>query len=252
MVFERLRKGETNSYFVTKYKSFDRLYNLNDEAESVFEFAFGMTFGKTGEHREYRTGGQNRRKNGELFINTFQGKLAEFGIYRFFHEKNLAPTKPDLGMWEKGIWDSVDLIINDKKINVKSAAFFSSLLLLETNDWDLEAKYIPNKVSGNDIYDYFVLTRVKPDGKGIMRSHKLFYSDIVEKDKLKNIILDEKWLFDIVGFCTRDEIKSLIEIGFILPQNALLNGKTKMDAENYYCQAGDMHSCNELVNLLSQ
>lgn len=251
MAFEKLKKGEGNSFFITKYKNFEPLYDLSDKAELVFEFAFEMTFGKTGEHREYRTGGQTRRKNGELFINTFQGKLAEFGVYKFFSEKKFALTKPELGMWKRGVWDSVDLIINSKKINVKSVAFFSSLLLLERDDWDSEAKYIPNKESGDDTYDYFILTRIKPDGKGIMRSHKLFYSDKVEKEKLKKIILGEKWMFDIVGFCTRDEIKSVIEQEFILPQNALLNGKTKMDAENYYCQAGDMGKTNDLVSLLS-
>ena len=32
----------------------------------------------------------------------------------------------------------------------------------------------------------------------------------------------------------------------IIPQNAFLNGRTKMDAENYYFQTGNMHSINEL------
>lgn len=36
-----------------------------------------MSYG-TGEHRN---GGELNRKNGEIFINTFQGKLAELAVY---------------------------------------------------------------------------------------------------------------------------------------------------------------------------
>lgn len=250
MTFEKLRKGEDNFFFITKYKNFEALYDLSDKAELVFEFAFGMTFGKTGEHREYRTGGQTRRKNGELFINTFQGKLAEFGVHRYFNEKGITLKEPDLEKWGKGVWDDSDLSINNKKINVKSAASFSNLLLLETKDWNSKGNYIPNIDKGSSHYDFFILTRIEPDGKGIMKKERLFFANEVEKEVLKKIILSQKWKFDIAGFISLEQLQKLIAEEYILPQNSLLNGKVKMDAENYYCQSGDMQTINQLVELL--
>ena len=50
---------------------------------------------------------------------------------------------------------------------------------------------------------------------------------------------------------TEDHLKHLISNGFIIPQNAMLNGWMKMDASNYYCQAGDLKSINELIIFLS-
>jgi len=48
------------------------------------------------------------------------------------------------------------------------------------------------------------------------------------------------WYYDIPGYCTLLTLKYIINEGYILPQNALLNGKTKMDAENYYIQSGSL------------
>ena len=45
-------------------------------------------------------------------------------------------------------------------------------------------------------------------------------------------------------------LKYLIEKNFVLPQNSLLNGKTKMDSENFYCQLGGMKNIASLPNLL--
>jgi hypothetical protein len=36
----------------------------------------------------------------------------------------------------------------------------------------------------------------------------------------------------------------------VIPQNALLNGKIKMDANNYYVQSGDLYSLEGLIREL--
>ena len=125
MAFSKLEEREPNSYFISKSRSFSSLIDLSDHVKSVFDFAFSMTFGKEGEHRDHRTGGQLNRKNGEIFINAFQGKLVEFGLHKYFTENGFEIDLPDIGLWKKGIWDDVDLEINKHKINVKSAAFLS-------------------------------------------------------------------------------------------------------------------------------
>lgn len=44
----------------------------------------------------------------------------------------------------------------------------------------------------------------------------------------------------------------MINHGYIIPQNAMLNGSTRMDAENYYAQAGDMSGIGRLCEKLKE
>ena len=44
---------------------------------------------------------------------------------------------------------------------------------------------------------------------------------------------------DIPGFVQFEELLKIIQQKQILPQNAFLNGRTKMDAENYYVLSKD-------------
>lgn len=252
MEFNRLKLEDENKYFITSKRNFQSIYDLSDKVNEVFDFAYGMTFGKKGQHRENRSNGDARRKNGEIFINAFQGKLAEFGTHKYFSNICYLLKEPELQIWGKGKWDDVDLQIGDKKINIKSVVHFSNLLLLEKEDWDENGLYVPNinKEIGSK-YDFFILTRLMPDGKSVMRNSKLFYSDYVDEDVLRNIILSNKWIFDIAGFIKNSEIKKIIKDKYIIPKKSLLNGKIQMDTDNYYCQAGDMHPINEIINELT-
>ena len=120
-----------------------------------------MTFGKSGEHRKYRSGGSHLRKNGEIFCDTFQGKLAEFFVYKELTSMGINCPKTCIEKWGLGTRDDDDFSINNTSINIKSMAFFSNLLLLKTKDWDISGKYIPN----SKYYDYFVVVRIKPELK---------------------------------------------------------------------------------------
>lgn len=250
MSFKKLTQSGSN-FLINNSRGFARTCDLGDYVPRVFDFAFGMTFGNAGEHRNHRTGGQAGRKNGELFINTFQGKLAEFGIHQYLRANDIITAEPDLGMWALGRWDDSDLVVNGIKINVKSAAHFSNLLLLETGDWTGDGLYIPNNQTEQEAYSFFILSRIKPDGKKLMRDNRLMFSNTVEEQTLRNIITEQRWEFDIAGFINRDELRELIRLQYILPQNSLLNGKTSMDAENYYCQSGDMHPIGDIIPLLN-
>ena len=118
--------------------------------------------------------------------------------------------------------------------------------MLETKDWNNEGFYLPN----NAQYDLTILVRVKPDGEKLLKSQKLLYADFCKKEQLKLLIKKEKWQCDIPGFVTLDDLKYIINNNFILPQNSYLNGTTKMDAENYYIQAGDLININQIKNEL--
>jgi|TARA_Y100000310_G_scaffold232543_1_gene235382 hypothetical protein len=259
-MFNRLehKKNRVNGelrdcYFWTSTRVFDPLFEFpKNVIGRVFDFSYGMTFGQEGEHREYRSGGTHKRENGELFINTFQGKLTEFGLHQTLNEQGIETSEPDLSKWEKGKWDTVDLMVDNTKLNVKSTKFKGNLLLLETKDWDKDGGYIPNKESGDNYYDFFILTRVSPDGESLMKKQRLYYSNTIHKGRvyLRKLILGEKWKIDIAGFVTQDDIVYVINNDYILPQGSYLNRFTRMDAENYYVQSGDMKKMDELIKIL--
>lgn len=239
-----------NNYQITTTKPFCSLFTLNEFVDKVFEFSFGMSFGNVGEHRSSRTGGILKRRKGELFINTFQGKMCEFGIYKYLRSINIQIEEPNMDLWKLGVWDDVDLELNSLKINIKSASYFSNLLLLEKQDWDINGEYIPNIGLKSSSYDLFVLTRLKPNSKNIMTSRRLFYIDQIDKKYLYDLIIPQVWEFDIAGFIYHSDLIEIIRNQQVLPQNSMLNSYTKIDADNYYCQSGDLRGLNEFKEIL--
>ena len=242
MSFNKLKNGYSpRAKFFTSVKSFSPLSSLNKEdVKEAFDFAFEMAFGSTGEHRAHRSGGSHQRKPGEIFANTFQGKLCEFAIYETFIDK-FEINKPDLETYGLGKWDEFDFVINKKLISVKSTKSFGNLLLLETKDWNSDGEYIPS----NKKYDFTFLVRIKNDPETILRRVKKFYSLDEKKEELWDLFENNDWSFDIPGFISNEELCFLIKEGFIIYRGDYLNGKTRMDATNYYCQTGDMHNINE-------
>lgn len=231
-------------------KSFNGFPIAKDLLEEVKNFAYEMCFG-SGHHRTHRTGGQFNRKAGEQFCNTFQGKLAEVVLRNYFLQKGLDCGLPDFSVYGEGIWDDTDLIVNSKSISVKSAAFFSNLLLLESKDYDSQGNYLPNlNLGATASYDFYVLVRIQPDIKGLFKKERLMYSNDIPKSKIDEIINSQNWYYDIPGWISHEEFVSVIRDRNIIPQNALLNGKIRMDAENYYIQSGDMHNIDELSAIL--
>jgi hypothetical protein len=242
---------ENNNYFISNPKTFVGSPISEEEIIIVLNFAYEMCFGH-GHHRSHRTGGQYGRKGGEMFCNTFQGKLGEFVLYKHFKSRGLDLNEPDLGIYSKGVWDDTDLEINNKKINVKSVAYQSNLLLLETDDWNEKGQYIPNLLNGStSFYDYFILVRISPDIKKIFRAERLMYSNEIDKKIIEGLILKHKWSYDIAGYSTSEDVINAIKNGNILPQNSMLNLYTKMDANNYYIQSGDMKEIEYLINELN-
>jgi len=253
-MLSRLREEQNNAYYITKPVVYSKESEIsNEDIDQCFNFAHGMTFGAEGEHRDHRSGGRHKRKNGELFINTFQGKIAEFAFYRFLEKEGIDSERPDTSQYSLGIWDNYDLSVKECIINIKSTKHYGNLLLLETTDWNSEAEYIPNlEIDNNHNYDCFVFLRLSPDGEKLMKSQRFLYENSVSTNELKKLIKSVKWEYDIPGYITRELLKEAIKGNYILPQKAMLNGKTEMDAENYYIQAGDMMSIDKLIAQLKR
>lgn len=239
----------SNNYNVSNKRAFAGTSISTEVIETIIAFAYEMCFG-TGYHRDCRTGGQYERKSGEKFCNTFQGKLAESVLHDYFKSEGLDVKEPDFGIYKEGIWDDSDLEIQGKKINVKSATFQSNLLLLETKDWNKQGQYIPNLLLNNGsstAYDYFVLVRIEPDIKKLFKTERLLFSNEIDRKIIDDILFANDWHFDIAGYCTNADLITTIANDYVLPQNAMLNQFTKMDASNYYIQSGDMKCIKDLV-----
>lgn len=232
------------NYTINNRVNFDKDSTFKTETiKKCFDFAWDMTFGKEGEHRDHRSGGQYGRRNGEKFINTFQGKLAELAVYNKFHSHGIQLSDPDFDTYELGRWDDADFTYNDFNFSIKSTSFFGNLLLLETRDWNAEGKYIPN----DKIYNYHIMVRIKPDGKKLMKENSLMYSDTVDKEDLYNIISSKEWDYEVTGHISNNDLIEVIQNQNIIPQNATLHTYTRMDAENYYVQSGDLKNIDELI-----
>jgi len=243
----KLRR-DGNSYFITKKKPFSNTQIDKESILNSLDFSLKMSFGD-GFHREHRSGGTIIRNPVEIFSNTFQGKLSEYCVIDFFKKNGLTiDSSPDTSIHGKGVWDTTDLIYKSKKINIKSCAFFSNLVLLETKDWNDRGEYIPNLKTEFYTYDYFVLVRIKEDVKSFINIQNQQEKNLIESIKQK--IESKKFYYDIPGYFTSKTLKHIIEKGYVLPKNSLLNGKIRMDAENYYIQSGSLRKLDFLTNEL--
>ena len=242
----RLQKKDDVNFFIEKKKTFVPTNIRKEFIQTVTNFAYGMTFGKDGEHRSYRSGGTKKRKNGEIFCDTFQGKLAEFFVYQSLKNLGIDCSKPDLSQWNLGVWDDSDFSINGKSISVKSMAYFSNLLLLESKDLKNDGTYIPNQKQ----YDFFIVVRIKPDLKSIFRSNRILYSDNLELSRVNDLMTDLYFSADIPGYINLEMLQCAINDNLVLTKGSLLNGKTKMDAENYYVSSSDFLDFSDIKTKL--
>ncbi|MDR3597720.1 hypothetical protein [Clostridium sp.] len=242
-------------YIVNQKREYNALgifpYNI---LMKCFNFAYEMSFGEVGKHRERRSGGDKNRKNGEIFINVFQGKLAEHGMWNEFEKRNIKISSPDLSEYGLGEWDNFDLDVMGYKVAVKSTKYYGNLLLLEQKNWNSFGEYVPNISKGTSHNDFFLLIRIGPDGEKLMRENKFLYKNNINITELKEIIINEKniWSYDIAGFITHKELCEIIENENIIKKDSMLNIYTKMDADNYYVQAGDMRNIEELFKLINE
>ena len=247
----RLRE-ESGVFYIDQTSDFRPNGFLDKEDfELSLEFAYEMTFGNEGSHRNHRSGGQARRKNGEIFADALQGKLSEFAFYNLFEYSEVSIEPPDLRIMGLSEWDSADFVANGYKIAIKSTKHFGNLLLLEIKDWDDEGRYIPNINKGHSCYDFFVLERIRPDPAGILKEKKLYYSDEAGFEEIFSTFSDVRWEANLTGFISRGELVSeVIRKRQIIPKNSYLNKYTRMDADNYYVQACDLHPMSELVSAI--
>lgn len=246
LVFSRL-SNQRGTYYVTKKTPYQSNGTLKPQTvKLVFDFAYKMAFTDEGAHRRNRSGGSHKRRNAEIFANAFQGKIAECAACNLLFRLDQSIC-PDFSTHPLGEWDTVDLTVNGKEIAVKSTKHYGQLLLLETKDWNSNGQYVPNIGNGVSSYEYIILIRLKPSCEDILRKQRLLYLDSIDRDELFQLVSGQAWSYNYTGYITNADLLQVIRERYILPQGALLNGSTQMDAENYYVQAGDLRDVSSLL-----
>lgn len=250
----RLPQIDNNYTLNYKREYTDWFPRFKDETiQYVFEFAYAMSFAKQGAHRDHRSGGTHHRKNGEIFINAFQGKLSELAVYNYFFQFNHALYQqlslPNFEVYGLSEWDDCDLQLEGKYFPIKSTKYYGNLLLLECKDWNKLGQYKPNLNNNKPtIFDFFILVRIKPDGDSLLQSNRFLYANTIDKQELLLLIKSQEWRFDIPGYFNHKDLVNIIAQQQLLPQGAMLNKKTKIDADNYYIQSGDLGSLEKLIS----
>lgn len=248
MVFSSLRQ-DGYSYYILPNKKVKFVFQnriIPDYIEKSHDFAYKMVFGYGAQggnnHRNYRSGGLSRRDPMTVYGDAFMGKLAEFAFYQCLNGSgHWFVSDPDVEVYPRGQWDSGDFIIRRRydgksfRVSLKSTKTFGNLMLLETQDWTTDGRYIPDiGTSDGGNYDLHFMVRVGSYPEFDVRrvsNHDYAF--------LRRSVLSYKWCYDIPGFITRQDLIDAIGSGLVLPQGSYLNGKIRMDAENYYIQAGD-------------
>lgn len=267
LVLNKLLYDQSSNTYSATRKPFCEDGSISSDARNqCLSFAYNMTYGEKGEHRERRINSSVFRSNNQIFINAFQGKIAEFAVCDQLaskleiKQKNgvLGISNPDMSMSGRGSWDSGDLILLGHKMSVKSSKSFARLLLLEKTDWDKEGRYIPDLITNkNDEdagnFDFFIMVRVSCDN--IMKElHPALYKN--DKNNLLNVFNKIKKdnisiTYDIPGFVTKKDIVQAIRKNNILFHDQML-GMTIMEVDNYYIQVADMRDISELKEFLPE
>ena len=236
-----------HNFTITGKKTFKPIGEIRRSTiEVVTKFAFDMTYGSKGQHRDHRSGGSATRSNSQIFSDTFQGKLSEFALANVLYKLD-GFRPPDTSTYELGAWESTDFKIGEKFFSVKSTKYFGNLLLLEQEDWDLSGKYLPTGEQPK-AYSHIVLVRISPDVEELIKPKSSKSESRYEV--LLEMMLAHKWEYEITGYITSNDLKEIMQMGHVIPKGSLLNGKVIMDAANYYVQAADLRNAEDLANSL--
>ena len=94
------------------------------------------------------------------------------------------------------------------------------------------------------------MVRIKPDTEEMIRNFRPRIGNDVSLSDLSTHLMSLEWEYDIPGFIKNADLANIIQLKFLIPKGALLNGAVRMDAENYYIQAGDLRPIGELISEL--
>ena len=175
-----------------------------EEYDRCYEFA--VKSAKT--QREYRSGGSQYRSVERIQSDTLRGKIAEIVVKKFFESASLnsGEIKLDFNIYPRGKWDEQDFIINNNKISVKSAKWFSKWLLLELKD-----------IKRGELSDYYIFVTITRDFRA----------------------------GNIIGFASKEEILNDPKTIKLKKGENIPGTNTCLDADNYARHSRYLHNSQE-------
>lgn len=195
------------------------------------EFATEMAHGN-GHHKAQSFGGKiYSRNSSEIFLNTFQGKIAELAVFNQLYNLDLKPDKlPEFEVWGKGKWEDCDFTLKNETVrcSVKSTKDFGNLLLLEKEKYNEKGEFLETENLKPQKYDFTFLVRVS----GIKDCNPKSYLNF-------NSIETE-----VVGFLSHQKFLEVISENQVIKKGTLLG--IPLIVDNYYILAKDLEPIKNL------
>jgi hypothetical protein len=212
---------KNESFYVNCKKEFSPLLNISKYISESVYWAVSQKYFKP-----------NGRDNNTIIRNSILGKLGEFFIYDYFNSLNYNISYPDLKIRGKGMWDDGDLILEGRKLSIKSTHYYNNMLLINKNDWTINGEYKWGKDGLDSTYKAFFLCRIKPN------------IPFLENTNIDEIITNITKLnpeIDCPGYLSIMDFKDIIDNEIYINKGDIINNKIKIGSDFYYCQAGDLN-----------
>lgn len=243
--FNPLRRESDGSYSVFLKKHFKGKIDVSEYARECIDQSYQLTWG-SGYMKS------NGRDKSTKFKDSLKGKLGEFALYKHLLNLGHEVKYPDLTVRGKGKWDNGDIFvegkdqngdIETKKLSVKTAYYFSDLLLLKKEEWDDRGGYLYTE---NKIPDYsykaFFFCRMRPNLDDVLP---------IEGDNdpgIENLfesLRDIRFTMEISGYINIEDFKKIIQEGLFFRKGDYI-GKKKWEDSFYYCQSGDLREIDDI------
>lgn len=188
-------------------------------------FASEMAYGK-GYHKSQSFGGADYdRLPNEIFINTFQGKLAELAVYNELSSLGIKPDKePEFDIWGKGKWEDCDFTLNNGKVkaSIKSTKWFGNLLLLEKEKYNEKGEFLETVGKNCFYYDFIFLVRISG----------------VKSERPEHYLNENDIDVEVTGYLPHSKFVEIIKEKQIITKGIVLG--TPLIVDNYYVFAKDL------------
>lgn len=243
----QIGEGEYRTNYI---KRLSPIYLPEEDVQDCMEFAYDMTFGKVGQHRNIANGSSYQRSDSEIFANVLQGKVGEFAVRNYLASLGLDVSDVDLRRYQKGRWDNGDLVLGNDLISVKSSPSYVNFLKLNANDYDERGRY----KFGRSADDYIMYTRVLPNVNKVMRDvsyeiNTLISQDALTCDDIERLILEDTWSVDLPGYITRGDFAEEVIGNDLKVYKGEKIDNLGMFHDVYYTQTGDLRELDTLADL---
>lgn len=230
--FKKLTKRE-NSYYANSKKIFSGNISVDEFAKEAAEWAYNNTY-----HGHFKN--NEGRSINTVLTDALVGKIGEFLVYKFFKTRGYDPSYPDLKTRSKGEWDDGDMIVDGKKMSIKTSSSVSTTLRLRRSDWNVGGDYLYGSSGVDDSYKAVFFCRIKPDLRKIFANKDYSMEDFV--DECSNI----SWIGEVTGFVRKDDVANAIKEGMILEKSSKLDGKMEIYFDQIYFQAGCLRDPDDI------